>query len=244
MDTALQREQERVFALIGRSTAVILAGGKATRMGCRMKSGLLWQGRPFLTVICAELAEFPQCWVSVDRRERFDPGLPMVEDRYPGSGPLGAVYSCLSQAATPLVFFTACDTPLLTKGLIHFLYSQWQDGDDACIAQTGDGRLHPLCGIYSRELAPALKESLDGGERRMMAFLADKTVRKARVPAQMEGQLFNVNTPQAYQQLCETARAPLNGSGWYTPEETLPGTAGRPKKSRVPHTAGQELRRR
>lgn len=189
---------------IGSSTAVILAGGQATRMG-RMKSGLLWNGRSFLEVLQAELADFPRCRVSVDRRERFDPSLDVIEDRYPGCGPLGALYSCLAAADTPLVFVAACDMPLLTKELVHWLYGQWTPGDEVCIAKTRDGKLHPLCGIYRAELAPAIRQSLDGGERRVMRFLESRALRTAQVPPALEPQLTNVNTPEAYRALCDGA---------------------------------------
>lgn len=206
MDKEPLQDNGRVRALIGGSTAVILAGGRATRMNGRMKSGLLWQGRPFWAVIREELAEFPACRLSVDRKDRFDCDLPMIEDVFPGCGPLGAMYSCLAQADTPLVFFAACDMPLLTRQLVRRLYSRWRDTDDACIAKTGDGRRHPLCGIYSRELVASMKESLDGGERRVMGFLAGKALREVEIPPEMERQLLNVNTPQAYQTLCGAGR--------------------------------------
>lgn len=200
MDRAVQN-CARTDALIEQSTAVILAGGEAKRMGGQMKSGLLWQGETFLTVLYRELSPFPRRFVSVDRKERFDPSLETAEDLYPGCGPLGAIATGLAQARTPLVFFTACDTPLLTMRLVRFLYGCWRDGLDACIAKTGDGRSHPLCGIYRKSLEPAARACLEGGERRVMRFLAGCAVCEAAVPLALEGQLFNVNTPQAYEAL-------------------------------------------
>lgn len=195
-------QQAYISELIGASTAVILAGGKAQRMNFRIKSDLPWKNKTFLTSIYEELKDFPKCLVSVDQKERFHFSLDMIEDQCPGCGPLGAIYSCLNQADTPLIFFTACDMPLLTKQLIYFLYSHLQPTDEACIAKTKDGKLHPLCGIYKKELASHIKHSLDNGERQVIRFLSNRITREVIIPLELEQQLTNVNTMQSYQKLC------------------------------------------
>lgn len=195
-------QSDHTSELIKSSTAVILAGGQARRMHFQMKSALPWKDKTFLTAIYDQLELFSKCLISVDRKERFHVSLDMIEDQYPGYGPLGAIYSCLSQADTPLVFFTACDTPLLTKQLVYFLYRHLLPTDEACIAKTGDGRLHPLCGIYRKELAPHIRKSLDSGDCRVMHFLDSRATRRVTIPQKMEQQLTNVNTMETYRELC------------------------------------------
>lgn len=60
----------------------------------------------------------------------------------------------------------------------------------------------PLCGIYKKELAPVLRQSLEQGDRRVMRFLEQQNLRIVEIPAEMEEQLTNVNTQEIYQSLC------------------------------------------
>ena len=189
-------------SLIRSSTAVILAGGKSSRMNYYPKSHLPWQGGSFLSALSSQLTHFSRCVVSVDRKDRFENIGETVEDRYADCGPLSGIYSSLEAADTQLVFITACDTPLLKSELVEYLFRQWKPQYDCCIAKTGDGRIHPLCGIYKKELAPVLRQSLEQGDRRVMRFLEQQNLHIVEIPAEMEEQLTNVNTQEIYQGLC------------------------------------------
>lgn len=111
-------------SLLRSSTAVILAGGKSSRMNYYPKSHLPWQGGSFLSALSSQLTHFSRCVVSVDRKDRFENIGETVEDRYADCGPLSGIYSSLEAADTQLVFITACDTPLLKSELVEYLFRQ------------------------------------------------------------------------------------------------------------------------
>ena len=73
--------------------AVILAGGKSSRMGCS-KADLLLDGNSFLDKIAEELSEFPELLISVDKLENHT-GLQynLVDATYPDSGTMAGVIS-------------------------------------------------------------------------------------------------------------------------------------------------------
>ena len=73
-------------------SAVILCGGHSRRMG-RDKAGLAWGDGTLLDAMLCALSGLDEVYLSVDR-DRFPRcTCRAVEDRYPGSGPLGGICS-------------------------------------------------------------------------------------------------------------------------------------------------------
>ena len=50
-------------------------------------------------------------------------GALIVEDRYPGKGSLGGIYTGLAAASNPWIFVVACDMPFLDTNLIEHMLS-------------------------------------------------------------------------------------------------------------------------
>src|SRR5215510_9861871 len=97
-----------------RTTAgVILAGGRASRMGGRDKAFAAVDGEP-IAVRTIRLFQtlFPQVIVSTNRPSRFaDLGVETVEDRFVGNGPLAGIHAAMMASRHPHVFVVACDMP-------------------------------------------------------------------------------------------------------------------------------------
>ena len=94
-------------------TGVLLAGGRATRMGGRDKAFAAVGGEPIaartLRLFCAL---FPQVIVATNHPERFRAlGAETVADVFPGCGPLAGIHAGMQIARHPHVFVAACDMP-------------------------------------------------------------------------------------------------------------------------------------
>jgi len=179
-------------------TGVILAGGRATRMGGADKGLIEIGGRQMIERVLARFA--PQCGAviinanrSLEQYARY--GWPVVVDRAEDfQGPLAGIASALSQIDTRYAVTAPCDSPLLPHDLGARLWAALVR-DDAEIAVARDSlRLQPVFSMLRRELLPSLHDYLQKGERKI-----DRWYRLHRVATadftDCPDAFLNVNTP-------------------------------------------------
>lgn len=185
------------------ASAVVLTGGKSSRMGSP-KALLPFDGEPLVLHIVRKLkALFPDI-VVVAAPDQELPVLPvtLVRDEVAYQGPVGGIYYGLRAAGNPVSFVTSCDVPFLNLPFISHLLSRAVDYDVA--VPHWEGRLQPLHAVYRTSVAPLLQQQLERGELRPI-FLYEK-VRTCKVEESEirrfdpEGLSFlNMNTPADYE---------------------------------------------
>lgn len=74
-------------------------------------------------------------------------------------GPLGGVYSALTNAKYQKIFVTACDTPFIDKRILKELIKHKEY--DIVVPKWDTGYYEPLCALYSKSLTPIIKAQLD-----------------------------------------------------------------------------------
>jgi molybdenum cofactor guanylyltransferase len=187
---------------IADATAVILTGGKSSRMG-RPKALLPFDGEPLIAHILRGLKKMFAEAVVVAAPEQELPTLPalLVRDEVAYQGPVSGIYHGLKAAGHDVCFMTSCDAPFLNFALISHLVSQISGWD--VVVPFWQDRLQPLHAVYRRGVAPLLKEQLERGELRPI-FLYDK-VRTRKIHEDEirrhdpEGLSFlNMNSPEEY----------------------------------------------
>lgn len=141
-------------------TAIILTGGKSSRIG-KDKSLLILQGKTLLDrVIDLTTQVFETTILSVAGKSQYpEISLEKVEDLIQGSGPLVGIYSALMKSESERNFVISCDMPFVNQNLVAFLKEY--KSDKLVIIPYANKRLHPLCGIYSQKLLPYLKEYIE-----------------------------------------------------------------------------------
>lgn len=180
-------------------TAIVLAGGRATRMGGMDKGLVELAGRPMIAYVLEVLA--PQVdYVLINANRNFERyaafGWPVVPDEDSGFlGPLAGLAAGLGAAQTPLVLSAPCDSPLLARDLAARLYAALAT-EHAEIAVPFDGqRLQPVFALARREVLGSLAAYLDGGGRKIDRWFAQHRV--ARVDFSDRPETFiNVNDAQ------------------------------------------------
>jgi molybdenum cofactor guanylyltransferase len=188
---------------IADATAVVLAGGKSSRMG-RPKSLLLFDGEPLIVHIVRALQPMFAETVIVAAPAQELPDLPamLVRDEIAYQGPVGGIYYGLKAATKNFCFVTSCDVPFLNAGLISHLTSQISNHD--VVVPHWENRFQPLHAVYRTSVLPLLKEQLEREELRPV-YLFDK-VRACKIGEDEirrfdpEGLSFlNMNTPDDYE---------------------------------------------
>mgnify|MGYP002623414654 CR=1 FL=1 len=184
--------------------AVILTGGRSTRMG-RDKAWLPFDGERLLARVARTLLECVRDVVVVARPGQELPPLPatvrVVRDDVPDQGPVGGLVPGLRASRAQHVFATSCDVPFLQPALVERLFDL-AEGTDVAVAETG-GFTHPLCAVYARRVLPELERLLAAGRLRPVhLYDGVETVRVNEGPLRQVDpglvSLVNVNTPEAY----------------------------------------------
>ena len=196
---------------------IILAGGKNRRMEGRFKGSLAFRNEVFLDSIVNALrsreGSIYLSYASEEQAELIPDGCTVVYDNIRGAGPLAGLVSALEACSTEYAAVCACDMPLVSSELYRFLWNHVKatpDGSfaDAVVPKTGD-RLHPLAALYRRDILPALKEALRGGERKLSHVLQGlNTVITEITPfSALDLEVTNINTVAEYTALVESETA-------------------------------------
>ena len=151
-------------------TAILLAGGKSSRMG-RNKTLLPVRSVPAVAGIAAELQKKTDQLLLVTNEPKTYEflGLPMVQDLFPGSGPLAGIHAGLSASRTEWNAAAACDMPFIRSEAVDDLL-RMRDGFDAVVPEIG-GRLQPLFALYRKNCTAALEVCLKEDRLKVRDFL-------------------------------------------------------------------------
>jgi len=184
------------------ASAVVLVGGKSSRMG-RAKALLPFDGEPLIVHVIRALKKMFAETVVVAAPDQELPSLPavLVRDEVAYQGPVSGIYHGLKAATKEVCFVTSCDAPFLNLQLISQLLAQISDCD--VVVPYWQQRFQPLHAVYRTSVLPLLKEQLERGELRPI-FLYDK-VRTRKIQEDEIRQLdpeglsfLNMNSPAEY----------------------------------------------
>ena len=154
-------------------TGVVLAGGKASRMGGQDKGLILLNGKPLWQHVAdGLLPQVSEVVISANRNLDIyrQSGFPVIADTLSGfPGPLAGLLSVMQQTSGDWFLFCPCDTPFIPDNLVERLVKQRQN---APVVWVHDGdRDHPAVALAHRSLAPQIVNYLASGERRVMVFM-------------------------------------------------------------------------
>ena len=198
-------------------TALLLAGGRATRMGDIDKGMQPFRGATLAAHVLARLG--PQAGllaISANRNlDRYAAlGAPVWTDDLPGfQGPLAGLATALRRCATPLLLTAPCDSPFLPSDLAERLLAGLQRQHALVAVATCADRMpgpqdgktsaspireHPVFALIRTRAAPHLSAYLARGGRRMGAWHDGLPV--ARVHFDDAAAFRNFNTLEELQQ--------------------------------------------
>ena len=120
-------------------------------------------------------------------------GMRIVQDLRPDCGPLAGIETALGDSSQDWVLIAACDMPGATVEFFRNLWGAQQEGAEAVIPVTPDGRLHPLAAFYHRSAGPAVSGALDRGIRKVLDALQPLQIQRVAV-----SELSNANTPDEW----------------------------------------------
>lgn len=165
-------------------TAVVLAGGRAKRLGGQAKPQLEIGGRTMLATVLAA-TEGATARVVVGPPQPVPAGVVVVREQPPGGGPVAALRAGLAVVRTDVVAVLAADLPFLTASLIGELRARLTGDGVLVVDDTGQDQL--LLGVWRTAALSAAVAAAPPGPTSMRRVLAPLAVRRLR-PAVPEGQ--------------------------------------------------------
>ena len=153
--------------------AIVLAGGRSTRLG-RDKASELLLGRTLLQHVIDRVSALVEEIVVVSAPGQSLPpvatSLPLrvAEDLYPGCGPLGGIFTGLRATEAERCLAVACDMPLLSATLLRDLLRRSPDCD---VVMPVLAFPEPLHAVYGRACIEPIRERLDAGHLKITNFL-------------------------------------------------------------------------
>lgn len=180
-----------------RLTGLVLAGGRATRMGGEDKGLLEVAGRPMIDyVIDALRPQVSRILINANRNtERYARfGARVLGDDLKGfQGPLAGMASGMAAADTEFLLTAPCDSPLVPGDLARRLVDALETSG-ASIAIAHDGRRQqPVFALLRTELRSDLREYLASGERKIDRWFHRHRFVEADFSDQSQA-FLNVNT--------------------------------------------------
>lgn len=178
--------------------AVILAGGKSSRMG-KDKALLPFQG--FASMSEFQYRKLKGLFINVyicAKEEKFDFDADIIKDIYPIHSPLAGLISIFETLDANSVFILSVDAPFVDKAIIEKIKDQAKKSSDcdALIALSPSG-LEPLCGIYRRSILPLAKELFHKDIHKLNHLL--RLSKMKEIAFEEQDKFLNLNTPQDYE---------------------------------------------
>jgi len=180
-------------------SAVILAGGKATRMGGNDKGLIEIDGQPLVKIISSQIQN--QVSILLINANRNLPryrqlGFNVVEDDLSDyQGPLAGMLAALKVIRTDWLITLPCDGPYIAKDYVEKMIGAVEEsGFNIAVASNGE-RLQPVYALIHRKLTTSLAAYLDSGERKIDRWY--KEVGFNEVVFSTSSNMFtNLNTPE------------------------------------------------
>ena len=153
----MRKENKKISPL----TAIILAGGKSSRIGSdKNKSMLRLNGKYLIDIVRSKL----KCVVGdniiiVGPPERYLSYTQVVPDLFSQKGPLVGIYSGLRASPSQYNLVVGCDMPFLEVKLLKYM-AENINSNDIVIPRYGDGYIEPLCAIYSKRCLETIERNL------------------------------------------------------------------------------------
>ena len=180
---------------VERITALVLAGGRGSRMGSVDKGLQPFDGEPLVARVLRGMApQVGTILISANRnRARYEAtGHAVVADLIgDGAGPLAGLHAGLAACTTEFLVAVPCDAPFVPPDLVARLAAAVDDDIDLAVVRTG-AHLHPVFCLMRRSLVDDLAAYLAADGRAVHRWI--ERVRHRAVSFDDEQAFLNLNT--------------------------------------------------
>ncbi len=183
-------------------SAVIIAGGKSSRMG-QDKALMPFGKYSTLSEYQYRRLEyiFDNVYISA-KDNKFPFKANIIYDTDLKSNPLNAIKSAFEQLKDDAIFILSVDMPLLSINSINKLLNAYKNSDNRVLAITikSKSNFEPTATIYKREVLETINKMYQKGDFKLLNILNSVKILSIEVN---EDELININRPQDYKKAKE-----------------------------------------
>lgn len=183
-----------------KKTAIILSGGKNSRMNYKTKAFLKINEDTFIHRILLAIADYEEKIISCNNFKAykdFKNEALLVSDSFKEIGPIGGIYSALNKSSFSHALIVACDMPFLNKDILNYL-GNYDFKEDALIPIV-NGKIEPLCGIYKKSSVKIIESMIKDKDYKLMNLL--KNLNTKYLDIKDNDNFLNINNPEEYSEL-------------------------------------------
>jgi molybdopterin-guanine dinucleotide biosynthesis protein A len=155
-------------------SAIILSGGRATRMNGVDKGLVLLQSKPLIQHVIERLTpQVDEILINANRElaQYQALGYPVLQDEVEDFlGPLAGFSLGLQHGKHDYVLTVPCDSPLLPVDLAQRLMAVLVENNAEIAVATSEDSTHPVFCLCKKTVLPSLTAYLQQGERRVSAW--------------------------------------------------------------------------
>jgi len=184
-------------------TAVILSGGRSSRMQGEDKGLILINDKPMIGYVADVVdGRAGRLLISANRNiEAYQQYGEVISDELVDfQGPLAGIAKAMSLVSTPYLLVLPCDSPLVNEMVIDRLIQCMADKDmDICVADDGT-HIHPTFALIKTSLKDNLLAFLDSSERKLGLWIEQNDFQKVDFSDQPKV-FINLNNPQDFDKI-------------------------------------------
>lgn len=191
-------------------TAVILAGGKGSRLGGQDKGLVTYQDKPLIRHVLDKIKpQVDHIIINANRNQDTyaQLGYSVISDEWNNfQGPLAGFLSGMKASKTDYIMTLPCDGPNIADDLVSRLINELgdnQDKNNLVVAHDGQ-RLQAVHALISTSLTPSLEAFLANGDRKVNLWYEQLPMITADF-SDNPAAFFNINTEEQRQQQGHTS---------------------------------------
>ncbi|MBM3416869.1 MAG: molybdenum cofactor guanylyltransferase [Bacteroidetes bacterium] len=151
-------------------TAIILAGGKSSRMG-EDKGLVFFKNKRLVEYVTEEVNKVSTYIIIISANPAYKEfGFPCIEDELKGKGPLGGIYTGLKHSPTQKNLLLGCDMPFLSEKLLQELINNC--GEEEVLLTEHNSLAEPLCSVYDKNCLSHIKQCIEKNQLKITDALA------------------------------------------------------------------------
>lgn len=201
--------------MITNVTAIVLAGGKSSRMG-KNKALMNIGSEMIMQKLIYKLDHiFSKIIISTNSPDKFSKFNKLVyQDVYPHLGPISGVHSGLMNSATEKNLILPCDMPVLSNEIIEYLANQKLFGD--ALFFEINRKIQMPFGLYNKRVYTIAEELIKNSDlsklktgkiklrmKDLFAKIDYSTIETMNLNFYTDNQFLNMNTPEDYKKISE-----------------------------------------
>ncbi|MDX1490079.1 MAG: molybdenum cofactor guanylyltransferase [Pseudohongiellaceae bacterium] len=192
-------------------SAVVLAGGKGSRMGSPTKPLLPLDDKPIIAHICASIrSSVAHIIVSANNYQElykeYADALVSDDELYRDScpGPLLGILAALKYARShyPATQYLCCfpgDAPLFPQNIVQIMYGAIEQANAQIAWIENDGQPQPLFSMWKLQVIEELEQAIKNGQYSPMAFIKQQHNTLIKLSSCDIGHFDNLNFPEDLQ---------------------------------------------